>query len=342
MKISRRVFIILFLFLEYISQMFNPAALYSQTVKNGGHHQVVLALQNGFSSDGAVTPDWIEALRYLRHQPGISAGQFGQKTLTAEETTWANLIKTKLPGWAAMADSLAIPFGSITPPGTVTILLGNQGGEDAFLYKDSTICFDLHKLHHEYGDARAAINVDRIGRFFAHEFTHVLHKAWRKQHPLNLNTPLDAALWNCLTEGLGNYRSLSDKWVTENGALTDHAKAVLSRLQPVFVQRISALRHAGDEEAAKLMEGLSMGPFEQKWGALTVALWLAQEAQGDDANLQKWVEAGPEGILTLAQKYLPEELKGAIRNTAEGEIHPPPVLTKVNSQTHQLLNRLRV
>lgn len=297
--------------------MFNPAALYAQTVKNEGHHQVVLALKNGFSEDGAVTPEWIEALRCLRHQPGISAGQFGQKTLSAEETAWANLIKTKMPVWAAMTNSLAIPFRAITPPGTVTILLGNPGGEDAFVYKDSTICFDLNRLHHEYGDALTAINIDRIDRFFAHEFTHVLHKAWRKQHPVELESPFDDALWDCLTEGLGNYRSLSDKWVTENGTLTDHARVVLSRLQPVFVQRISALRHAGDEEAAKLMEGLSMGPFEQKWGALTVALWLAQEAQGDDANLQKWVEAGPEGILTLAQKYLPGELKGTIRNTAE-------------------------
>ncbi len=317
MKISLRVFIILILILECVSPMFTPKRLDAQTMKNNRQPQVVLALKNGFSEDGAVTPEWIEALRYLRHQTDISAAQFGQKVLTDEDTGWANLIKTKLPGWAAMADSLAIPFGAITPPGTVTILLGNQGGEDAFLYKDSTICFDLHKLHHEYGDALTAINIDRIDRFFAHEFTHVLHKAWRKQHPLDLDSPLDAALWNCLTEGLGNYRSLSDKWVTENGALAEHAKTVLSRLQPVFVQRISALRHAGDEEAANLMEGLSMGPFEQKWGALTVALWLAQEAQGDDANLQKWVEAGPEGILTLAQKYLPEELKGEILNTAE-------------------------
>ncbi len=50
--------------------------------------------------------------------------------------------------------------------------------------------------------------------------------------------------------------------------------------------------------------------FDQKWGALTVALWLAQEAKGDDHHLQKWVEAGPSDVLTLAQKYLPEDLKG--------------------------------
>lgn len=317
MKVTLHLFIILFPILEYISQMFNPAALYSQTLKNERQQQVVLALKNGFSDDGAVIPDWVEALCYLRKTSDISDGQFSQKMLTEAETAWANLITIKSPFWTAMIDSLRIPFKAIAPPETVTILLGNQGGEDAFVYEEATICFDLHKLHQVYGSASESANSDRIDRFFAHEFTHVLHKAWRKQHPLTLDSPLDVALWGCLTEGLGNYRSLSDKWVTERGELTEHAKAVLSHLQPVFVQRISALRHAGDEEAKKLMEGLSMGPFEQKWGALTVALWLAQEAQGDDANLQKWVEAGPDGILTLSQKYLPEELKGAILNIAE-------------------------
>ena len=60
------------------------------------------------------------------------------------------------------------------------------------------------------------------------------------------------------------------------------------------------------------MDGLSMGPFEQKWGALTVALWLAQEARGDNTRLQKWVDAGPAGVLMLTKKYLPDELKNRL------------------------------
>jgi len=80
-------------------------------------------------------------------------------------------------------------------------------------------------------------------------------------------------------------------------------------LQPIFVERLAALEHATEAEAAKLMEGLSSGPFEKKWGALTTALWLAQEARGDDRHLRKWVEAGPFGVVELAQKYLPAQLK---------------------------------
>jgi len=75
---------------------------------------------------------------------------------------------------------------------------------------------------------------------------------------------------------------------------------------------MSALAHVTEAEAAPLMTGLSSGAFEQKWGALTVALWLAQEAKGDDRNLQKWIVAGPSGVLTLARQHLPENLKERI------------------------------
>ncbi len=133
--------------------------------------------------------------------------------------------------------------------------------------------------------------------------------AWRKQRGVEFNSPFEFALWECLTEGLENYRSLSNKWLHANGALTPHAQAALQRLQPIFVERLAALEHATEEEAVQLLEGLSRGTFDQKWGALTTALWLAQEARGDERNLRKWVEAGPLGVLQLARKYLPAQLK---------------------------------
>jgi hypothetical protein len=255
---------------------------------------------------------WIEAIRHWHDEEELSAIRASKTNLSDEEAPWADLIRRKVPTWLTMIASLQIPFQSITPPDTVTILLGNVGGEDAFVYSGATICFGLNKLHSLYGSASTPANNNRIDRFFAHEFTHVLHKAWRKKHALELNSPFEYALWECLTEGLGNYRSLTDKWIVAGGKLTPHAREVLQRLQPIFAERISALEHTREAEAEPLLRGLSMGPFDQKWGALPVALWLAQEARGDDHNLQKWVEAGPAGVLILAQKYLPEELKAAM------------------------------
>ncbi len=285
-----------------------------QETDNTSQRAIALVVKLGISEDGAVTSEWIEAIRD-RHDDGALSKIAASKTkLSEEETLWAGLIKRKAPTWSAMIDSLKIPFEAITPPDTISILLGNLGGGDAFVYSYSTICFDLNELNRYYGAASTMANSSRIDRFFAHEFTHVLHKAWRKKNNLEFDSLFEFALWECLTEGLGNYRSLSDKWLLQGGELTKHAQEVLNRLQPVFVERISALAHATEKEAAALMKGLSSGAFDQKWGALTVALWLAQEAKGDDHNLRKWVEAGPSGVLTLAQKYLPENLKGEMPN----------------------------
>lgn len=271
--------------------------------------QTALLLHLGISEHGAATSAWREAIRDRHEENELAQILAGTKKFSEEESQWAELITNKIARWQGMIDSLRIPFENVTPPDTVRMLLGNRGGGDAFTYAPMTICFDLSELQQYYGAAANNDNRSRIDRFFAHEFTHILHKAWRKQRGVEFKSPFEFALWECLTEGLGNYRSLSNKWLRADWTLTPHAQDVLQRLQPIFVERLAALEHATEAEAAKLMEGLSSGPFEKKWGALTTALWLAQEARGDDRHLRKWVEAGPWGVLVLAQKHLPEALK---------------------------------
>lgn len=269
----------------------------------------MLVITHGITENGVVTRAWHAAIRG-RHDPELLPQVLaGEPRWSQAEADWADLIHRRATAWPAMIDSLRIPFANIPPPDTIAILLGNRGGEDAFLFADSIICFDLHKLQHQYGPAKAAANHDKIDRFFAHEFTHVLHKAWRRQKGLTLQSPFEVALWECLTEGLGNFRSLSSKWLSAGGELTPHAQEVLARLQPILVERLAALAQAKPEESGALMKGLSSGPFDQKWGALPVALWLGQEARGDERNLRRWVAAGPPGVLQLAQKYLPASLK---------------------------------
>lgn len=268
----------------------------------------VLMVQSGVEKDGRPTEAWIDAVRDRHDAAMVARLAEEENTLAPEERLWADVIARKRATWTGWIDSLSIPFRQVEPPDTVFILLGNAGGEDAFTFEEATIGFDLSKLHAIYGSATAPENDDRIDRFFAHEMTHVLHKAWQKKHGVAPASPLEYALWDCLVEGIGNYRSLSSKWVSKDGVLTSHAEATLAELQPVFVERLVALADAGDAEAAPLLEGLSSGPFAKKWGALTTALWLAQEARGEEARLQPWIEAGPWGILDLADKYLPEAL----------------------------------
>ncbi len=266
----------------------------------------------GVEADGTVTDAWVDAIRGWHDGEALGDVLREQHAMSDEEAGWAALIHSRAAAWSAMTDSLRLPFGGVVPPEAAYVLLGNVGGQDAFTPSDSTIGFDLRRLSDLYGAASASENADRIDRLFAHEFTHLLHKAWREEHEPLVTSPLDRALWDCLVEGLGNYRSLSARWLEDEGDLTPHAREVLTRLQPIFAERLAALQHASDAEASVLMEGLSSGPFDQKWGALTVALWLALESRGDDRRLRRWVDAGPRGVLTLARTYLPPDLQGRV------------------------------
>lgn len=283
--------------------------LHSQVYQKDLTSDTVLFLEHGIKEDSRPTSKWIEAIYARRDKETIEKLKETSKHFTTEEQLWVELIESRKNVWFGWIDSLSIPFKKVELPDTVFILLGNAGGEDAFTYKDSTIGFDLSKLQQIYGSASKPENQDRIDRFFSHEMTHIYHKAWREKHGVVINSPLEYALWDCLVEGIGNYRSLSGKWVSKEGMLTERSKNTLNELQPVFVERLIALKHATEEESIELLEGLSSGSFTKKWGALTSALWLAQEAKGDDANLQPWITGGPWGILELADKYLPEELR---------------------------------
>ena len=304
MKRKNFIYLIVFISLQLIELSY-VICQNSEAVNKYNHN---IEFKPGFSENGEVLKIWQDAIHYLRRNNENSLEPFIKKKLSTQEDIWFKLINRRINVWTNWIDSLGIPFREIEPPDTIKILLGNQGGEDAFVYSNSIICFDLSKLLKLYGSANKLANVSRIDRFFAHEYTHVLHNMWEKFNPILIDSPFAQALWICLREGIGNYRSLSEKWYSKDGGLTDHAVLVLSRLQPIFVERIKTLKYASWEESKPLMKGISMGPFDQKWGALTVALWFAQEARGDDRNLQPWIDAGPQGILLLANKYMPKDL----------------------------------
>ncbi len=276
---------------------------------------LVLLVRTGFTESGTITAEWKQAIRQRHTEESLQAVVGTRREVSEQEMEWMRLVDDNVQAWKGMVDSLRIPFKDISPPDTVVILLGHQGGNDAFVFAPSTICFDLRQLQAGYGDAGREGNRERLSRFFAHEFTHLLHKSWARKNHLQLRTPFELALWECLTEGLGNYRSLSNRWVNQEGELTDHALNTLSRVQPIFVERLSALEHASAEEAKPLMQGLSMGRFDEKWGALTVSLWLVRETKWNDRNLGTWVEKGPYGVLELARIHLPEELQGRMPNS---------------------------
>jgi hypothetical protein len=259
----------------------------------------------GYTGDGRATEQWTAMVRRWESTvPTI-------KPLTAGEQKWADLLRSRTPQWEKEIDGLALNFAPVQVPGIASIVIGNRGGQDAFTHDPTTIGFDLSRLQAVYGDAvsdkNPAENSDRIDRFFRHEYTHLLQKAWLAKHPYRSDTPVRVALLGIWTEGLGNYYSLSQKWRSVDGKPSDLAAETLDRLAPRFVARLSALA-CGSSDAETLLADLSEGRFEDKWGALPAALWLENEG-----TLRAFVVAGPDGIWTFAERHLPEPLRATLR-----------------------------
>jgi hypothetical protein len=244
-----------------------------------------------------------------------------RKEWTAEELAWRDLIRERAKRWEPEIPALALLFDPVSAPARATIVLGNRGGEDAFTHDSVTIGFDLAALQANYGDAGQPVNQDRIDRFFRHEYTHLMQKAWLVTHLWAPSTPFDAALLDIWLEGLGNYYSLSERWKTVNGAPSESAARALAVLVPRLVERMSALACTTREEGEVLMADLSMGRFDRKWGALPVALWLERDQSESPDALRRFVLAGPAGVWTLIERHVAQDQTARLRAAREKAVN---------------------
>ena len=279
----------------------------------------VLHVVPGVSHAGYATDLWLAMLRNRLSQAAYDTIASLRKPLTPEEQAWAELIRSRSILWEREIPGLAQLFRPIRPPGDVSIVVGNRGAEDAFTHDPGTIGFDLAALQANYGDARLAVNTDRVDRFFRHEFVHLLQKAWLPVNPWRMDSPLRTALAEIWAEGLGNYYSLSARWRTRDGARSAAADSALAALEPRFVARLAALSCTTPAAAAVLTQDLSWGNFERKWGALTAALWLEGEQKAPAEALRSYVMAGPGGVWDLADRHLPGALRAVLREAAVAE-----------------------
>ena len=258
-------------------------------------------------SNERLSARWLQAIA-SRVEPALLDSMSSlRRNYTTAETAWLRLLETRAGYWGPWLDSLAVPFVPISLPDTILVMAGYSGSDDGFTFQGNTVCFDLTALQDNYGDAADSVNLNRIDRLFAHEFTHLLHKEWARATHLRLTDFRDSILWECIYEGIGMYRSLTPKWLPVNGQLPPLTEKTLQELYPRFRNRIGRIQSGQaltEEEKQHLHKNLSRGQVHQKWGALPVAIWLSLEAAGEDRNLQRWIRKGPEGVLDLARKYL--------------------------------------
>lgn len=283
------------------------AITWNSALASPGHLQVL----SGVDDEGRATPLWQTMIRKRLPHADFRAVESIVKPLAAGEQAWATLIRSRAAGWEKEIPALAEIFRPLAAP-DARIVLGNRGGDDAFTHDPHTIGFDLERLNAIYGDASKPENAARVDRFFRHEYTHLLQKAWLAEHPIPLDTPLDRALAEIWTEGMGNWYSLSESWRTENGRPAARTTETLRVLEPRFVTRLAAIACASPEQAERLSADLSRGRFDRKWGALPVALWLELEPEPATA-LHEFLLAGPDGIWSLAERHVTPAFRPVLR-----------------------------
>jgi hypothetical protein len=272
-----------------------------------------LRVVSGVTPEGRATGQWLVMVRKRLPDARYDSVASIRKPLTPEERAWDALIRSRAGAWEREIAAVAEAYRPVAPPAGVLIVLGNRGAEDAFTHDPTTIGFDLAALQVNYGDAGLPENADRMDRFFRHEYTHLMQKAWWVMYPSAMDTPLRHALADIWAEGLGNFRSLSGRWKSVGGRRSEASAARLAELEPRFVARLAALACATPEHAAALTADLSWGRFDRKWGAFTAALWLEEEPGDPDEALRNLVVAGPDGVWDLAERHLPEALRSVLR-----------------------------
>ena len=288
-----------------------------------------VTLELGVDSKGKESSKWIAAITDRHPLDKVKAIEKELTPLTEKEKIWLKLFKEVVPGWNKERAMLNSPFDINNFPKNLTILFGNNGGNDGFSYNNNTICCDLSSWVGNYETPRVENlneSKDRIKHILSHEYTHILTHLWLKQHPYNADTPLKRALFECWLEGLGNYYSFSSSWYSTPDTLSPKAFRILKQLEPIFVDRLIRLSKTTNKVVEQqLMRGLSKASFTKKWGAVTVALWLRLDTHCDNKWLTPWIKKGPEGVLLLAKKYLPKKEKEKLFKDKDIKNMIPPV-----------------
>lgn len=262
---------------------------------------------SGSRSDGSATDLWLTILRRRLSRAQYDSVAGLRLARSAQEKDWARLVRARAGDWPRAAADLQALFDS-TRVDSVRVVLGDRGAEDAFTHDSLTLGMDLAALQRIYGDATRPENAELLDRLFRHEFVHVLQKRWLARHPVVPASPFETAVLDAWEEGLGNYYSLSTRWRPTGGLRSPAATKALEELEPGFAVRMSALACADSASAVPLLAGLSSGPFDRKWGALPVALWLQDEVRAEPEVLHWFAVMGPPAVWALAAHHLPDSL----------------------------------
>lgn len=285
-----------------------------------------LRLELGVRADGTGTPLWRNGIAVSIGTEAADEAIREPLPLSDNANEWLGVLRSTIAHaerrsgeWAAVLGVAALD---------ATVVAGNRASADAFGWIPDHIGINLQAFADAYGppDGGAA---DRMTRILAHEYVHLLTYAHYPDHLERRRSPLDRALWTMFFEGLGDYVSVSSRWLPDkNGGKSATASEALDRLEPILVERLEQFVIADDSQERQLRRGISMGKFDEKWGSLPVALWLHSEVAEceETVTLRAVLNLERDSVLVLARRHAAPELQSRIEALIRqaGTMQPPP------------------
>jgi len=272
-----------------------------------------LTLELSVREDGTASARWAEGIAIAIGAERAASLVESSIPLTAAARGWYDVLAASMPQVEQRAGLVARLFGLTAHP--AVILVGNRGSSDGFGWVPDKIGINVEAFAESYGPPDEAA-VDRMVRIVAHEYLHLLTYAHYTNHRELRETPLDRALWTVFFEGIGDYVSVSDRWLPdERGRYSPVTAETLARLEPVFAERLEKLIGADRSAERDLRANISMGKFDQKWGSLPFALWLHSETArcGEAPTLRRVLELERDAVIPLALRYADPALHDRLR-----------------------------
>ncbi len=284
------------------------------SVPNGGSSQPIpeILLKISVLEDGTAKSLWTAGIAISIGDSAANVSGREKLPLSQHASAWLEVLQEAIPLISVRASELATLFD--VPAMDATIVAGNRASSDAFGWVPSHIGINVQSFADTYGPPTDGA-AERMIRIVSHEYLHLLTYAFYPNHLEYRQTPLDRALWTMFFEGIGDYVSVSNRWLPDDqGNYSALTANTLVKLGPVFVDRLKKLAIADEQQEEELRFGISDGKFDEKWGSLPIALWLHSEVKrcGEAPTLRAALRLERDGALNLALRHASPEQRTRI------------------------------
>lgn len=171
-----------------------------------------ISLELSVREDGTATPLWTRGIAISIGENAANELARDDLPLTPQAGAWLKILREALPLVTVRAGELATLLD--VPPLNAKIVVGNRGSSDGFGWIPSYIGINVQSFADTYGPPTEGAT-DRMVRITAHEYMHLLTYAFYPNHLELRQTPLDRALWTVFFEGVGDYVSVSRRWLPD-------------------------------------------------------------------------------------------------------------------------------